>query len=539
MPSTGDSDATSDGGSVDADDEAGEYSRRNFMETAAAAGAVGVTAGLAGCSGNGDGGDGNDTDGGDGGDGGSDGTSEQDFLWWTMRGYIPAETEGIKNAASGFEDAADANVNLSTEVITWDSIFQEWEAGIQGQSLPNVSEMAGEHAVDFGFRGAAEPLTDLFNQYDDWYDVINRWQNFQGEQWAVPWFMEVRTTHINRNLMDEAGVDGTFETWEDIVTKGQAIVENTDVAGAWTTPGAQDTTTGQNVSAFNYQAGGQWYGYEDDQWSVEADSAGSLFTHLWVMSMREQWDVAPGGWGSVDSTSNQDLYQSGEVAAAHLPTDLARSLIDPQDGVNEEYADLAEATELTTMPAGPNGENHSFMGGSVFGSFTDEVAQHSAGTEISTNFVDYMTQPENLSEYFPVSAPTFMPVRTGQEEMELYTNNPTELPDSWLETRLSQGPQAVRYGVTGSGRSTPFMGSLEGSTSGYSVAISSMIGNDTDPKEALRSMGNNIRSTINEADYVDQTLEEKTSGPSLDDAPDIVQDWISGDGKPQIWNPYE
>ena len=41
-----------------------------------------------------------------------------------------------------------------------------------------------------------------------------------------------------------------------------------------------------------------------------------------------------------------------------------------------------------------------------------------------------------------------------------------------------------------------------------------------------------------DADYIDYTLEEKTEGPSLDDAPDAVQDWITGDGKPRIYNPY-
>ncbi|MEF8885116.1 MAG: maltose/trehalose porter [Haloarculaceae archaeon] len=517
-----------------------EYSRRNFMETAAAVGAVGAAGGLAGCSGNGDGGDGGDGggDGGDGGDGGSDGTSAQDFLWWTMRGYIPAETEGIRNAATGFEDAADSNVNVNVEVITWDSIFQEWEAGIQGRSLPNASEMAGEHAVNFGFQGAAEPVTELFTQYDDWYDTISKWQRFQGEEWSVPWFMEVRTSHVNMNMLDEAGISEPPQNWQEIVEKGQTLADELDVSAGWVTPGAQDGVTGQNLVAFNYQADSAFYSFSDGQWGVEMDSAGSLFTHLWQLSMREEWDIAPGGWGSVDSTAANELYQSEEAPIVHQPTDLARTLIDPQDGVNSEYSDIAEATRLTEMPAGPNGERHSFMGGSVLASFGDNVAQYDAGEEISRSFIDYMIQPENLNEYFPVAAPTFMPVRSGQEEMELFTNNPTELPDQWLETRLAQGPNAVRYGVT-SGASAPFLGSLEGATDSYSVAMSGMIGNDEDPKQALRNMSNNVRQTINEAEYTDYTLEDKTSGPSLDDAPDVAQQWIDGDGVPQIYNPYE
>jgi multiple sugar transport system substrate-binding protein len=530
-----------------------DYSRRGFIKTAATAGITTGAAGLAGCSGDGnDGGDGGSdgsdggsdgsdggSDGGDGGDGGSDGTSEQDFLWWTMRGYIPAETEAIKETAAGFEDAADQNVNLTTEVVTWDSVFQEWEAGIQGRSLPNVSEAGGEHIVNFGHQGAAEPVTDVVEQYDGWYSLSVNEGRYDGDIWGMPWFMELRTSHVNTNLLEEAGVDGPPETWEEIVTKGQTAVEELDLTAGWTTPGGQDFTTGQNVSAFNYQAGGAFYGYEDEQWSVEVDSAATLFTHLWTLSMREQWDIAPGGWGGVSSEGATELYLSGETPITHIPSDLARTMIDPLDGVNSEYSDIANATELTEMPAGPMGESKSFAGVSVLGSFTDNAAQYDAGSELSAAFVDYFTQPESLNQHFPEAAPTFTPTREGQTEMELFTNNPTEVPDSWLQTRLDQAPNATRYGITDAGRAAPFLGSLEGSTTGYSAAISNMIGNDTDPKQALRSMANNIRSTINDADYTDYTLEEPSSEPSLDDAPDEVQPWITGDGKPQIYNPYE
>jgi len=216
---------------------------------------------------------------------------------------------------------------------------------------------------------------------------------------------------------------------------------------------------------------------------------------------------------------------------------LARALIDPQEGVNSEYSDLAEATELTQMPAGPTGERISFMGGACNTSFSDETAQYSAGSEMSSNYIDYLTQPEQLNTYFQVAAPHFLPVRRGQEETELFANNPTEPPDSWLETRLTQGRNSVRYGVPDTDRCAPFLGSLEGSTSGYSTALSGMIGNDADPEQAPRDMGNNIRSTINDAEYISYELGETTSSPSLDDAADIVQPWIEGDDKPQIYNP--
>ncbi|WP_101295955.1 ABC transporter substrate-binding protein [Halegenticoccus soli] len=505
-------------------DRTAEYSRRGFMETAAAVGGAAAATGLSGCLGD--------------GDGGTDGNGEQDFLWWTMRGYIPAETKAIKQAAKGYEDAADENINVSTEVIVWDQVFQEWSASIEGRSMPNVSEMACEHAVDFGNRGAARSNTELFDQYDDWYDTISAWGRFDGEFWGLPWFMELRTSHLNMNLLEKAGVSKPPETWAELIEAGQAVSKNTNASG-FTTPGAQDFPAGQNMAAFTHQSGGSFYGSSDGQFTVEIDNAASLFAHLWALSLREQWDIAPGGWGSVDSTSGEELYREGRTAIAHLPTDLARSLIDPQDGVNQENKELAEATELTPMPAGPNGERQSFMGGSCLTSFRKEVTNNDTDAKISVGFMNYMTQPETMNKYFPVSAPNFLPVRKGQEEMELFTDNPTKIPDSWLQTRLKQAPNAVRYGITGAGRCAPFLGSIEGSTTGYSTPISGMIGSDNDPKTVLRNAGNNIRSTISDADYTDYELKPKKQGPSLNDAPDSVQPWINGDGVPKIYNPYE
>ncbi|ELZ32487.1 ABC transporter substrate-binding protein [Halogeometricum pallidum JCM 14848] len=507
------------------DDQSGEYSRRKFMETAAAASAAGATA-LAGCSSNSG-----------SGDGGTDGNGEQDFLWWTMRGYIPAETKAIKDAAKGYEDAADENINVTTEVVVWDQVFQEWSASIEGRSMPNVSEMACEHAADFGNRGAARPNTELFNEYDDWYDTISKWGQFDGDFWGMPWFMELRTSHVNMNLLEEAGVSKPPETWAELVETGQAVSENTDASG-FTTPGATDFPTGQNQTAITHQSGGSFYGYSDDQFSVEIDSPASLFAHLWTLSLREQWDIAPGGWGGIDSTSGEELYRAKRTAIAHLPTDLARSLIDPQEGVVDGNEELAEATELTPMPKGPNGKRQSFMGGSCMTTFKENVTRHNIDDKISLGFLDYMTQPDQLNKYFPVSAPNFLPVRSGQEEMELFTDNPTEIPDSWLDARLEQAPNAVRYGVTGAGRVAPFLGSVEGSTTGYSTAISGMIGSETDPKKAIRGMADKARSAINSADYIDYELETPEE-PSLDDAPDEVQPWITGDGVPKIYNPYE
>ncbi len=514
MPST-------DSGSDQTVDTDG-YSRRGFMSTAAA---VGATAATAGCIGD--------------GLGDTLDTGEEEFLWWTMRGYIPEETAAIQEAAEDFEDWHDDEITVSTEINTWDVVFTEWAAGIEGREMPNVSEMANEHAVDFGDQGAAIPNTDLYEEYDDWYDATGVWGLWEDEKWGFPWFIEVRNLHVNMDLLDEAGHSDIPETWEDLIEVCQDIEAETDATG-FGTPGALDFVCGQNLYSIAQQAGADYYDYDEDaeEWRVEFDSAGSLFAHLWYASLREAWDIAPGGWGGVDGDDLEALYQDNRLGISFQPSDLARSLIDPFDGIDEDHEEVAEATELATMAGGPVGDDGlAFMGGSCLTAFDDQVTRHDTGDQLKMDFIEYMTLPDTLDMYFPAAAPTFLPVRTGQEEMDLYVDNPTEIPDSWLEARLQQGRQSVRYGVTDTGRSAPVLGALEGETTAYSAAMSSIIGEDADPKEAVTSLANTMREEVEAAEGY--SLEEgDPDNIDLDDAPDEVQAWIDGDDVPQIWNPY-
>ena len=499
-----------------ADPDAEEYSRRGFMETAGAMGAAGATAGLAGCIGGDD----------------SEGTSEGDFLWWTMRGYIQEEEQALRDTAAEFEDWSDEEVNLTTEVITWDQVFESWASAIQGRNTPNVSEMANEHAVDYGDRGVVRPNTELFNQFDDWYDTPSYWGNYEDDVWGFPWFVEVRNFYANTEILNEAGHDGTPETWQEMISMAQDVTDETDYTG-FVSPGAQSTGTGQVLYGATVQSGGEFYNYEDDQWTVELDSPTSLFSHLWMASLQEEWDIAPGGWAGMDGTDAEQLYREGEAAFMVNSGDAANNMVS-----NDE--DIADVTNLELMPEGPAGNNTVFMGGSCLSVFESDYTEHDVDDELSLSFIEYMTSPDTMEGYYPDATPNFLPVREAQEEIPPFTENPTDIPDEWIQNRLDQASDSARYGITGPQRNAPFLGDLEGSLDAYSVAISGILGADQDPGQAIVDQANQARQTINESDAVDYELEENTEAPSVDDIPSELQDWVEGNGDtPQIWTPDE
>ena len=519
MPASGEDVSSNDGNGSTSEstvDEGAEgYSRRGFMETAGAVAGAGAATGLAGCLGDDVGGNG-----------------EPDFLWWTMRGYIPEEQQALEDIAEEFEDYSDDPVNLSTTVITWDSVFEEWAAAIQGQNTPNVSEMANEHAVDYGDQGVVRENTDLFEQYDDWYDTPAIWGLYEDQKWGFPWFIEIRHMYANMDILDEVGIDSVPETWSDLINDAMEISDETDYHG-YGSGAARDTGTGQALYSTATQNGAEWFDYDEDadEWEVTMDDSAALFAHLWYASMQEEWDIVPGGWAGMEGTDIEQLYREGDVAFILSGGDTGRELV-------EDDHDLLDSTEVFMTPEGPNGERSSFMGGSCLSAFTEDFTQHDSGNEFSMEFIDYMTQPDTMNEYFPEATPTFLPVREAQEEIEPFTENTTDIPDDWIDVRLEQADDSKRYGITGGERSAPFLGALEGDVDGYSIAISAILGADEDPKEAIVTQGNRVREELE--GRVDYDVPENTEEPDLDDAPDIVQDWINGDNDtPQIWNPYD
>ena len=113
------------GEATDTDDGTKKYSRRNFMETAAATGGVGAAVGLAGCSGN-------------GGDGGSDRTSAQDFLWWTTRGFdILLRLKAEESRAVGVSGLTVAPNSQSVRICR--AVHGLWRVGLLGVPSPRYS----------------------------------------------------------------------------------------------------------------------------------------------------------------------------------------------------------------------------------------------------------------------------------------------------------------------------------------------------------------------------------------------------------------
>ncbi len=326
--------------------------------------------------------------------------------------------------------------------------------------------------------------------------------------------------------LDDAGHNDVPETWEEMIEMAMDVESETDETG-FTSSGAQATGTGQVVYGATAQSGGSFYDHDGEEWSVEIDSPTSLFAHLWMASFQEEWDIAPGGWAGMDGTDAEQLYREGNAAFMINSGDAANEMIDDGD-------DVADVTELDD-PGGPMGTNSAFMGGSCLSVFDSDYTEHDADDDLSLSFVEYMTLPTRWKA-------------TSTGNAELPPRSRSTGGDSAVYRKHDRHPRRVDPDPPGSGRTERPVRHLrpraERAVPRRSRGIDGRLlgrdlrhsGADDDPKEAVVDMANQVRESVD--DEVDYDVEENTDEPELEDVPDELQDWISGDnGTPQIWNP--
>ncbi|WP_136689810.1 extracellular solute-binding protein [Halorhabdus amylolytica] len=455
-----------------------------------------------------------------------------------MRGYIPEVSNSIQDTAKAFEDEASSPVNLTTNVIVWAQVFPKWQSSIQGRNAPNVSEMAGEHAVDFGDQGVNDPVTDIYSDFDDWFETMDYWTSYDGENYGLPWFLEVRSYLYRMDLLSDAGINEAPRTWEDLISAGKTI---RDQFGEEITPigqpGGSDFATGQQMFDATHKFGGDFFQYENGQWNVTLDESDAVFGHLLQASLgQDHWDVAPRGWTGMAGSDVRALFQEGSAAMYQANGEPLRAAVNNPD--EKDNQNIIEHTEVMTAPTGAVEErgNAAFMGGSVVSPFSENVTKNNA-PDLKTEFLEYWMNPSTQQKVFTAAAPIFTPVRQSQTEAPPYGGeNPTDLKQSWLDAMSEQAEKAVRYGVSGAKRCSPFLGSTEGNTTGYSQAFTSMIGAGNPPSQ-IQNMANQMRNTA--SDRLDYTLQEQSDGVSLDNLNDQAMAWADGSGPHQIWNPLE
>lgn len=298
-----------------------------------------------------------------------------------------------------FNSIADAYKADHAEIksITFDSLpFADYNTTlttqIAGGNSPDLAWM-GDLSKDLIASDALVPLTDTLKategwNYDDLLGSVTSEFTADGQLYAYPFSNSPFALYVNKNLLAQAGqtLDTSDLTWDQVAAVGSAVNAATGKGGfvirdfnfsSWNT--LATVWTGWGASAWNK---------DGTQCTFDSDEMVKAFTFLHDAVFVNK--SMPGPGTTADFFAGDSAFTVAQVSRASL-------------------LDGSFDFDIYPLPAGPSG-NYSVLGQAGVG-----VLKSSSHVQEATDFLAFLTNPENaakLAQFFP---PPRQSLLTGEE----------------------------------------------------------------------------------------------------------------------------
>ncbi len=168
-------------------------------------------------------------------------------------------------------EAANKNVDLNIEIVSWNDIYTVVSTRIQSKQQPDILNISGfaDYVADDLLMPAEEYVSDAVkNNF-----MPSFWESngIDGTIWALPILASVRNLFVNVDLLNEAGVPEAPKTWDEVLTACQAIK---DKFGDTIVPWGLDISTDEGQAAFSYYTWNFGGGYvdADRNWALNSEA---------------------------------------------------------------------------------------------------------------------------------------------------------------------------------------------------------------------------------------------------------------------------
>ncbi len=287
-------------------------------------------------------------------------------LWVMNNGPDPvADTEEI---VKPFERKS--GIDVKVQLVGWDVQFDRIRnAAVSGEG-PDVTQ-AGTTQVPFfaalgGFEDISGRVDDIGGE-DAYAPGVWQTTQLQGDDgtFAIPWFTEARAIYYRKDLLEKAGVDPetAFADWDAFRATLQKLKDSGAVDGEKTypfgSPGKQAFDLVHHVMPFVWDAGGAELNEEASSATIASPEAQE--------GVRFLADLLPEGLYDPtalekDGTQVENSFKGGRLAVwIGGPWVLASVQREDDDAWAPE---ARENIGVAPMPAGPNGDAYTFVGGS-------------------------------------------------------------------------------------------------------------------------------------------------------------------------------
>ncbi|MDN3310982.1 sugar ABC transporter substrate-binding protein [Microbacterium oryzae] len=339
----------------------------------------------------------------------------------TFRQFDPADqVEGLVEAVDTW-NADHSEIQVELETVTPNNP-QQFAREANSGSGPDVIHMALADVAFLAQPRVLLPLDDLMasEPLDSADDLLaTEMTVLDGTTWGVPWTADTMALVYRPDVLEDAGVTATPETWEEFQKVAERITEDSDgaVNGFCFAAGAQQSAAQWfpiNYYLWNHDSflieneGGSWQvGVTQDELAETIDYFNTFFTSgTTPTSMQSLTDYAdPAIAAALDD---------GSCAMTYMPPAAFRAVRD------QVSAELATAP----MPGGlVDGSTH--LGGRALG-----INANSEHPEEAWEFITYLMSSDTFATYsqYPASAQTLTELEVDPTEQGFVDQLPHAVP---------------------------------------------------------------------------------------------------------------
>lgn len=298
--------------------------------------------------------------------------------------------------------AEENSVDLTVEIIPWESYEEKHLTGYSSGEGPDVTYMYTQMIGNFIDMGITEPLDDyLTDEEREHYVYIDK-GIIRGKQYMIPVVVgSARILVFNKDILDKAGVKELPKTWQDLIDAGLKIKEaNLEGVIPFAQEWAEPSTGALNNIYYPYlwQAGGELYN-EDETEVALLDNDAAVRAAQFMYDLRYKYEILPEESTSLVTNEIRNQFKAGNIAMAYMDTQTASQLTDA--GINWDFVpSLEDKTEAVWIA----------IDGLV-------VNSASKNKDLAVELAKYITDTEVMSK-FHKEIVTFPPITVDEENLE-------------------------------------------------------------------------------------------------------------------------
>jgi multiple sugar transport system substrate-binding protein len=301
--------------------------------------------------------------------------------------------------------------DVRIEKVPGGEVVPRMAAALEVGSPPDVTRVNEPNMVNWGPNGHLVDLTPVIEEMRTREGGINEdtllMARINGEILGVPMGIAASAAHVRIDKFREAGYDKLPETWEEFIEAAKKINQPPFFAFGMALGLTPSDSLVDILSVVDAYGGS----LVDAQNRPAFESDGTIEAFRLINAMYNEHRIIPRGAVSWDNASNNQAYQSGQIAYALNPTSIYSSLI--ADG-----NPLLDVTVLDIPPGGPAGR-HGTISTDYYGVF-----KKSPNVELAMGLVAHFMKPENYDAFILEAGGRYLPSYPAQLQDPFWSENP-------------------------------------------------------------------------------------------------------------------